>query len=1014
MTRSGTTIAGLAAVSLIALAVAWAERASIARSFIDDALTSKGVAARYQITQIGLSTQRLETISIGDPMHPDLEADWIEVDTSNYLAGGAVNAVRAGGVRLHGSMREGQLSLGAIDKLLPPPSNTPFKLPDLPITINRAQMRLDSDWGAIGIGAAGKGNLASAFRGHLAVAAPRLAQGDCRATALLIESDVTVDHRRPAFKGPAKAAEIACAGVTARTAQFALDAGLSEDLSRWFGNAGGEVAAVSGQGFVGKAAKIDSDFAGNSVRTGGKVNLALASLAGAQFTGGATALSGNFDVGRSPSGFYLKSDGRMTMANARPNQTDLATLTSFGNAGSGTPAAPIARQLAQALGGLARGSAVSARYAMNQSDGEGVISLSDIQGVSASGIRMAVQGAPPVSYGWPSGLSLKGQIALAGGGLPATQVLFDGFGGVARVAPYAAGTARLALSPIAFQLGSRFSIQTMAVIDGPLGAGQVTGLRGPVVINRGKAALDGCQSLAFERLTLSALSLNPATLKVCIRGGEAQIANPLLTGRLSGTPIALRGSSARVKTGNGDFSVADLAILLGANGKTSRLNADQFSGSLQSGGASGRYAGMSGQLANVPLKVSQGAGLWSLQGGAFSTNGQLRVDDDAKTPRFSQLAVDDMVLKLVNNRISAMGTARNPKSGVAVTTITIAHDLGSGRGNADLNVAALTFGQALQPEELTPITLGVIANVKGTVSGAGRINWSPEGVTSSGSFGTDKSDLAAAFGPLTGLTGRIALSDLLGLTTSDPQTVKIGSINPGIAVQGGEITYRLLPGLRAEILGGSWPFAGGVLSLQPTILDLNSAAERRLTFKVNGLDAARFVTTMEYQDIAATGVFDGELPMIFDQDGGRIEGGHLVARSGGTLAYLGQISEQNLGTMGKIAFDALRSIKYSRLAIDLDGNIGGDVVTRISFAGVNQAPINGIRPKLPFPVKVRGLTNFPFIFNVKITAKFRQLFDTVRSINDPSILVEDYLSGVELTPVNPNQPVQPPERTPVP
>jgi hypothetical protein len=51
---------------------------------------------------------------------------------------------------------------------------------------------------------------------------------------------------------------------------------------------------------------------------------------------------------------------------------------------------------------------------------------------------------------------------------------------------------------------------------------------------------------------------------------------------------------------------------------------------------------------------------------------------------------------------------------------------------------------------------------------------------------------------------------------------------------------------------------------------------------------------------------------------------------------------------------------------------------------------------------------------VKITAKFRQLFDTVRSINDPSLLVEEYIRGVDLTPVDKKKPVQPPERPPVP
>ena len=135
--------------------------------------------------------------------------------------------------------------------------------------------------------------------------------------------------------------------------------------------------------------------------------------------------------------------------------------------------------------------------------------------------------------------------------------------------------------------------------------------------------------------------------------------------------------------------------------------------------------------------------------------------------------------------------------------------------------------------------------VQGALSGQGRIAWSGSGkVTSTGDFTTANMDLAAPFGPITGMSGTIHFSDLLGLETPPGQVMAVKSINPGILVDNGVVRYQLLPGQLVKIERGEWPFMGGKLILQETVINFGRPTAKRLTFEVVGLDARTFVQSL--------------------------------------------------------------------------------------------------------------------------------------------------------------------------
>jgi hypothetical protein len=239
----------------------------------------------------------------------------------------------------------------------------------------------------------------------------------------------------------------------------------------------------------------------------------------------------------------------------------------------------------------------------------------------------------------------------------------------------------------------------------------------------------------------------------------------------------------------------------------------------------------------------------------------------------------------------------------------------------------------------------------------------------------------------------VNFTDLLGLETAPSQIARIAVVNPGVPAFDGKLNYRLLPDQKVQIEGGRWPFYGGELILEPTVLDFDVQAKRELTFRMVGLDAEKFLAGYELENLRVSGVFDGTLPMVFDAEGGRIVGGWLVSRpGGGEVSYLGQLSYEDMGAMANFAFEALRSIRFDEMQIGVDGNIGGEVVTEVRFRGLQQGSI----AKRNFITK--QLAKLPIQFNVRIEAEFLSLIGSLRALYDAEYAAQRYQSFIQQPP----------------
>lgn len=1028
-------VVGILLAIVALLAALWLARKPVAEHFVDNALRAAHVPARYEISRIGLRTQRLTNVRIGDPARPDLVADWVEVDTSLWFTGVGVTAIRAGHVSLRATLTDGKVSFGAIDRLLPAPSGKPFALPAVRAEIADARIALATPYGPVALAVAGKGRLDDGFRGTLAAQATRLDIAACRIDSLIANVAVRIDAARPSLAGPVAIDRGQCGDTSVLRARADLTLALGLTLDHFKGKAVLAVGTVASGDAVARQVAGPVAFVGSASDVSGALELNSGAIA--MTAGGIRAAAGGAGIeGRyryADDGFAF--DGRLRAERAAVPPALRDRLAPLRTMGAGTPIAPLAARLSSALEAAARsiggGAAVSA--IIDGKRGQVVVSRLDV--ASASGMRATLSGGSGVVYRWPGGVRIEGDAVLRGGGLPAARIHLSqtapggALVGRAIIDPYVAGGARIGFAPVSFSAGGGGTsrIATRIVLSGPLGDGRVESLalpvqayrdaRGTVVVN------PACAPVGFARLRAGGIDLPRSAVTVCPQdgalvrlargrlGGGGRIGGVRLAGMLGSSPLTLALDHAAWTLADGRFDARGVALRLGAPDRVTRLDITDLGGALAGGGATGRFVGAGGQIGAVPLILSGAGGNWRFAGGTLALDGGMTVADAAAVARFRPMAARDVTLQLKAGRITAGGGLFEPSRLVRVADVSIVHDLTPGTGHADLTVPGIAFGPKFQPELLTPLTLGVVADVVGMVTGAGHIRWTPQGVTSDGRFRTGNTDLAAAFGPVTGIAGEIRFTDLLALATAPGQVATVKSVNPGIAVTDGTIRYQLLPGTRIAVEEGVWPFAGGSLRLEPTLLDFGSPQERRMTFRVTGMEAAQFLQQFDFKNLDATGVFDGVLPMVFDTSGGRITDGRLVVRpGGGSIAYVGEITQKDVGFWGNYAFQALKSLQYRNLSLVMNGPLAGEMITEVKFAGISQG--KGAKRNFLFD----RLQKLPLVFNIRVRAPFRQLIDSAQSFYDPKRLIERNLPALLQEQDKQSNPpvIQPPESRIVP
>ncbi|WP_343610174.1 YdbH domain-containing protein [Novosphingobium sp.] len=1014
--RALVSAGGVSAVLVLALGAGWIWRDAIAKKLIDHQLEAWKLPARYRVAEVGATHIELADVSVGNPAHPDFTAGrlLIEVSTGGAIKG--LGRVTLEHVRLAGRWRDGKLSLGELDRLMSS-SSGPSGLPNVELVLRDAQGRLETPAGAVSLTAAGAGHLRNGFAGTLALRAPHLEGQGCEGGASL-DGRLSVAQGRPRLTGPLDLTGLHCnlKNLHLDPARVAIDARGDADLS------GGEaildlapVRLATGMGGAGA-------LAGHAQMTLRNGRMA----AGWDLTGQGVTLPGiaarRIGVdGRISGGANLShatAEGNFSGEGVTPDSHVMATLAGWRRSAQGTLVAPLLARLSAGLEREGLGSKLKGTWTMRRGDrGFSLV----IPTARWSGPRAHLEGSRLMVTGG----GLTGNLALSGGDLPTMNLrvapVRGGQSAQLAIAPWAADGAAITVPALHIEeRGGRVAMAGQVLVSGAVPGGVVRDLDLPVAgdwtAREGLVLGRTCAPVHFAGATFGSLDLAAGSLDLCpgdaapgaphavLAVGSsalhwgANVPSLSLSGTLSGE--ALHVASGPLALGERHAQAQDIALVLGAGSDATRAHLDRLSADLgDSEGLRGTVEGGSLALAALPMNLTAFNSPWRWSDGALVMDGaSLAISDrtpaapaggTAPDARFEPLVARGVTGRLVNNVLTAQGEVRSAGSDRVLAQVSLTHDLSATRGTLDAKAPALTFGKGFQPEDVSKLSKGVIADASGVLTADAHIAWRNGRITSGGHVSSEGFDFASAAGPVRGVKGSVTFTDLLNTVTAPNQHLTVGSINPGIEADNGDVIFAIEPNHQLRVSRAEWPFLNGRMWMEPFVLRFGEVEARRFSLDVEGIDAAEFLTHMDMSNLNATGLFDGHLPLVFDDKGGHVVGGYLTAREpGGTVAYIGALTYKNLSPSANFAFRTLRDLKYEHMRIDMNGDLAGELVSRVELRGLTQGK------KASRNILTRQIAKLPIQFNVNLRAPFYSLIGSVRSLYDPKAVADPRSVGL--------------------
>ncbi len=198
---------------------------------------------------------------------------------------------------------------------------------------------------------------------------------------------------------------------------------------------------------------------------------------------------------------------------------------------------------------------------------------------------------------------------------------------------------------------------------------------------------------------------------------------------------------------------------------------------------------------------------------------------------------------------------------------------------------------------------------------------------------------------VTGLNGEIEFSSLRPLATKGAQKLTSKTIEAGATLENGEILFRVDKTDELFIDGATFDFDESRLSIAPISFRQNKPLAP-LRIELSGMDLQRLAERLGSKDFRMSGLLDGTLQILFDENNVVIQEGTLKNRAPGFIKYAPEKYPKFLAgtdTRMQTVRDALKQFEYDTLSLNVEGPISGEMHALMEAKGKNPA-IFGQRP----------------------------------------------------------------------